>query len=75
MPSDCQCSSPVETITVEKIVEKVIGNKQATRKILRLEEEVEALKNKNAGLKRRLRKATIHKKEVLKDLRSQLDRF
>lgn len=75
MPSDCQCSSPVETITVEKIVEKVIGNKQATRKILRLEEEVEALKNKNAGLKRRLRKATIHKEEVLKDLRSQLDRF
>lgn len=71
MPSDCQCSAPVETITVEK----VINNKQATRKILRLEEEVEVLKYENTSLKRRLRKASTNKEKILKDLKSKLDKI
>ncbi|HEC66271.1 hypothetical protein LCGC14_1339200 [marine sediment metagenome] len=72
MPSDCQCStSSVETITVEK----VLNNKQATRKLRRLEREVEALENENTGLKRRLRKASINKEKILKDLRSKLDKI
>ncbi len=73
MPSDCQCSSACSTETIT--VEKVIGNKQATRKILRLEEEVEILKYKNSSLRQRLRKASINKEKILKELRSKLDRL
>ncbi len=73
MPSDCQCSTSVETKTVT--VEKVIGNKRATRKILRLEEEVEILKDENVRLKRRLQKATVNKEGILKELKSKLDKI
>lgn len=71
MPSDCDCSHHTETITVEK----VIGNKQATRKIQRLEEEVERLKYKNSSLRQRLQKASISKGKILKELKSKLDRL
>ncbi len=73
MPSDCQCSSACSTETIT--VEKVLNNKQATRKLRRLEEEVAILKDENTGLKRRLRKASINKEKILKDLKSNLDRI
>lgn len=69
MPSDCQCSAPTETI----VVEKVLNNNQATRKMQRLKKEVEALEDENARLKRRLRKASVSKEKILKELRSKLD--
>jgi hypothetical protein len=73
MPSDCQCATAVETRTVT--IEKVLNNKQATRKMRRLEEEVAILRNENAGLKRRLQKASVSKERILKDLKSKLDRL
>ncbi len=71
MPSDCQCSTHTEPV----VVEKVLNNKQATRKMRRLEEEVEILKYENSSLKQRLRKASINKEKILKELRSKLDRL
>ena len=49
MPSDCQCSTP-RIEYVDKI--KVLNNKEATRKIARLEEQVKTLKSENSVLKR-----------------------
>jgi len=68
MPSDCQCSTHVET----KIVKEVLNNKEATRRLKRLEEEVAELKQKNASLTRRLRVAKVSKKQIVDDLKKKL---
>lgn len=71
MPSDCQCSTCIETRTIIK--EKVLNNKQATKKIELLKEEVEKLKSSNKSLKRRLHRAATNKETIVKDLKSKLD--
>jgi len=72
MPSDCQCSTP-SVEYVDRI--KVLNNKQATRKIARLEKEVEALRSENAILKRKARSKTLTKKKLVGDLKRHLDRI
>ena len=69
MPSDCQCSSSVEV--VERT--KVIGNKEATRRLRKLEVENEKLKAENARLKRLANKKAATKEALVKKLKRQLD--
>ena len=71
MPSDCMCSSACACET--RVVEKVIGSKEAGAKIRRLEKEVEELKRNNASLKRKLEKASANKREIVKKLKKKLD--
>lgn len=71
MPSDCQCSSDRETIVYK---EKLVGKKEAIRRIERLEREVSELKLENSDLRRRLRRATVKKSKIVSDLKRQLDR-
>ncbi len=72
MPSDCQCSTP-RTEYVDRI--KVLNNKDATRRIARLEEQVKALKSENAVLKRKANRKLKSKKQIISDLKKQLDRI
>ena len=71
MPSDCQCSTHVEV--VQRTRTKVIGSKEATRRIRKLEAEVEKLKEENTRLKRLEKVAT--KKELIDKIKKQLDRL
>ena len=72
MPSgDCQqCSTPNEVIVTKM---KVINNKEATRRLRKLEAEVEELKASNSSLKYRLTKATKKKKDIVKELTKHLN--
>ena len=70
MPSDCQCSTACET----RIVTKVLNNKQATRRLERLEKEVKKLRSENVTLKTKLSKASVKKKDLVSKLKKQLDR-
>jgi len=70
MPSDCQCSTACET----RIVTKVLNNKQATRRLERLEKEVKKLRLENVTLKTKLSKASVKKKDLVSKLKKQLDR-
>ena len=69
MPSDCQCSTACDV----RVETKVLNNKQATRKLKELEAEVTALEEENQTLKRRLRKARVSKKSLVKKLKNHLD--
>jgi len=71
MPSDCQCSSACET----KIVTKVLNSKEATRKLERLEREVKKLRDDNANLERKLKRASVNKKKIVAELKKQLERI
>jgi len=71
MPSDCQCSTACTQIVEKKVV---LNNKEATKKLRRLEDEVESLKRENATLKRKLTRATVNKKKLVSDLKRQLDK-
>jgi len=71
MPSDCQCSTACDC----GVVTKVINNKEATKRLKRLEKEVEDLKEENIDLKRRLKRANINKKKIVNDLKNRLDRM
>jgi cell shape-determining protein MreC len=71
MPSDCQCSTDIERV-VERVT-KVIGNKEATRRLRKLEEENEWLKSENARLKRLANKKAASKKDLIRRLKKQLD--
>lgn len=71
MPSDCQCSTPQEIIVERKVV---LNNKQATARLRKLEKEVKALRRENSGLKTRLTKATAKKADIIKSLKSHLNR-
>jgi cell division protein FtsB len=75
MPSDCQCSTACDVRTVTKTVTKVINNKEATRRIKRLEKEVKALKDENAVLKSRAKNRLVSKKKIVSDLKKHLDRI
>jgi hypothetical protein len=68
MPSDCQCSSPHEIIR-----EVVLSDKEATRRLDRLEKEVEALRNENAILSRDLKGALKTREEMIEELRRKLN--
>jgi len=70
MPSDCQCSSACET----RIVTKVLNNKEATRRLERLEREVSELRQQNSLLNQKLKKANVSKKKIIADLKKHLDR-
>jgi hypothetical protein len=70
MPSDCQCSNACDCQTIVKT--KVLNNKEATRKIARLEEEVALLKYENDRLKR-ASKRRLPKKELVNKLKKMLD--
>jgi hypothetical protein len=72
MPSDCQCSNACQTEYIERKV--VLGNKEATRKLRKLEREVEELKAQNSLLRRELKTAKISKKKIVGDLKRHLDR-
>ena len=69
MPSDCQCSTHVETRTVTK----VLNSRAAGKKIDRLETEVELLKNEIGVLRKRLRRANVSKGKLIEDLKRHLD--
>ena len=71
MPSDCQCSTSVEV--VEKT--RVIGSKEATRRLRKLEAEVKKLKRENARLRRLANEKEVTKKELVRKLKRQLDRL
>jgi septal ring factor EnvC (AmiA/AmiB activator) len=73
MPSDCQCSTACETIIKERKV--VLNNKEATRMLRQLEKEVKDLTEENASLKRQLRRASVDKNKVIKNLKDHLDRM
>ena len=73
MPSDCQCSSACGV--VEKEVVKVLNDKQATRRIRELEEEVERLLADNSLLSKKLRRESTSKKDLIKKLKDGLDRI
>ena len=69
MPSDCQCSA-----CSTKIVKEVLNNKDATKRLRRLEKEVEELREKNKQLERRLKKVSISKRDIVRDLKKHLDK-
>lgn len=71
MPSDCQCSTACETV----IKTKVISNREATRRLKRLEDEVANLKGENIRLKTRLKRTDISKKEIIADLKNHLNKI
>lgn len=71
MPSDCQCSSACHTETRE--ITKVINSKEGTKRIARLERELEKLVEENSDLRRRLRKSTVNKKHLIDKIKSGLD--
>lgn len=70
MPSDCQCATACET----KVVTKVLNNREATKKLNALKEEVKRLKLENTKLASRLSKARISKREIISRLKKQLDK-
>jgi len=57
---------------VEKKV--VLGSKEATRKLRKLEADVERLKSENTTLKRKLKRASVNKKDIVARLKKQLDK-
>ena len=69
MPNDYQYATPVKVIKRTK----VIGSKEATRHIRKLEAKVEKLKEENARLRRLEKIAT--KEELIAKIKRQLDRF
>lgn len=71
MPSDCQCSVAC-AVEVREIV-KVINNKEATKKLSKLEKEVKTLKSQNSELKFRLERATVNKDQLIKKIKSKLN--
>ena len=71
MPSDCQCSTACTQIVEKKVV---LGSKEATRKLRKLEADVERLKSENTTLKRKLKRASVNKKDIVARLKKQLDK-
>jgi len=80
MPSDCRCSSACLT-EVRTVVKKIIvGSKEATELIEKLEDEIKELKIKCRRLKdklecesKRLTKASISKSQMIEALKKKLD--
>lgn len=70
MPSDCQCGSACDCTIVKK---EVIGNKEATRRLKKLEDEVKELKSENRQLKAKLEKKTKTRGQIIKELKRHLD--
>ena len=72
MPSDCQCSTACthHTEVVKEV--KVLNNKEATRKIKKLEKEVEELRMENARLATEAKKNKMTKKKLVDQLEKKL---
>ena len=71
MPSDCQCSGACTTEI--KTVTKVLNNKEASKRLEKLEREVKVLKSSNSTLKSQLSRAKTSKKTLVKKLKDRLD--
>ena len=65
MPSDCQCSS-------SSVEVRVIDNKEATKRLKKLEEENKQLRSDNSYLKTSLKKASKSKGLIIEELKQVL---
>lgn len=72
MPSDCQCSTACTRHTEVVKEVKVLNNKEATRKIKKLEKEVEELRMANARLATEAKKNKMTKKKLVDQLEKKL---
>lgn len=71
MPSDCQCSTYTEIVYRDKI----INNKEGTKKLRALQEEVEELRKQNALLYSELKRYRTNKDKLKQQLKAKLDKL